>query len=145
MSADTKLQQIVLGYYWGIFLPLGNNHRFLKIGFGPGIVNSNFNVKLNLCEEFKITARSNSDFYKDGECVGKKEIDTASTSKNTIVVVNSLTLWERVTDDSVWRVFTFDSIPFWSSFVDLNFKKHPFLYAKLNSSRIEYFSYTYRF
>ena len=37
LSADVNSSRYFFGYIWGVFIPVGKNHRFLKIGFGPAV------------------------------------------------------------------------------------------------------------
>ena len=76
MSVNSELQQTSLGYFWGLFLPIGKHHRFFKIGVGLSVVYIDLSVRLNLCEEYKI--RDVDNFNQTGECLGKREIDSAS-------------------------------------------------------------------
>ena len=55
LSADVNSSRYFFGYIWGVFIPVGKNHRFLKIGFGPAVYHTDMSLKLNLCSEYKIT------------------------------------------------------------------------------------------
>ena len=39
-----------------------------------------------------------------GECVGKTEIDSASSKGVGVAGITHVTLWERVTKDSIWKI-----------------------------------------
>ena len=108
LTADITSSRIFYGYVWGLFIPAFENHRFLKAGFGPGIYSANISYKLNLCSEYKISTSQDQDVgtSKDVECIGKKEIDTASWNGFGFATFYNLTVWERFTNDSIWRIFT---------------------------------------
>ena len=105
LSADTVSSRFLFGYNWGVFIPVGENNRFLKFGLGPAIYSLNFSMKLNLCSEYKITPSpvKKSDGHSS-ECVGKREIDSSSIDKVAFTTSVVVTLWERFTKDSVWRI-----------------------------------------
>jgi hypothetical protein len=81
LSADVNSSRYFFGYVWGVFIPVGMNHRFLKIGLGPAVYHMDMSLKLNLCSEYKITDTEKGRTNLGGECVGKTEIDSASISK----------------------------------------------------------------
>ena len=85
LSADTVSSRFIFGYNWGVFIPVGEYNRFFKFGLGPAIYYLNFSMKLNLCSEYKITPDTSKGrtsgatvIAAEGECVGKREIDSAS-------------------------------------------------------------------
>ena len=144
LSADTVSSRFLFGYNWGVFIPVGENNRFLKLGVGPAIYSLNFSMKLNLCSEYKITPSpvKKSDGHSS-ECVGKREIDSSSIDKVAFTLNWVITLWERFTKDSVWRILS------WSS-GDANFnvklKNNSMdLVIKSRTAITEFISYTYRF
>ena len=144
LSADTVSSRFLFGYNWGVFIPVGENNRFLKLGVGPAIYSLNFSMKLNLCSEYKITPSpvKKSDGHSS-ECVGKREIDSSSIDKVAFTLNWVITLWERFTKDSVWRIGS------WSiGDADFNVKlnnNNIDLGIKFHTAIIEYISYTYRF
>ena len=117
-------------------------------------------MKLNLCSQYKVT--QNVDFYKpfgiglgdtreggfhEGECVGKTEIDSAEAKGFGVASIGHLTLWERVTKDSIWK---FGSGELGSNLTDtadaLKLKNHDKnISVSIVSSSLEFISYTYRF
>ncbi len=143
LSADTVSSRFLFGYNWGVFIPVGENNRFLKLGFGPAIYSLNFSMKLNLCSEYKITPSPGKSDGHSSECVGKREIDSASIDKVILATSVVVSLWERFTKDSVWRILS------WSS-GDANFnvklKNNSMdLVIKSRTAITEFISYTYRF
>jgi len=143
LSADTVSSRFLFGYNWGVFIPVGENNRFLKFGLGPAIYYLNFSMKLNLCSEYKITPSPGKSDGHSSECVGKREIDSASIDKVILATSVVVSLWERFTKDSVWRILS------WSS-GDANFnvklKNNSMdLVIKSRTAITEIISYTYRF
>ena len=61
---------IFLGYTWGFFIPIGDYHRFFKLGLGLVVYYIDLSLKLNLCSQ-----------YANDECLGKTEIDSYSGKK----------------------------------------------------------------
>ena len=143
LSADTVSSRFLFGYNWGVFIPVGENNRFLKFGLGPAIYSLNFSMKLNLCSEYKITPSPGKSDGHSSECVGKREIDSSSIDKVAFTLNWVITLWERFTKDSVWRIMS------WSiGDADFNVKlnnNNIDLGIKLHTSINEFISYTYRF
>ena len=143
LSADTVSSRFLFGYNWGVFIPVGEYNRFFKIGLGPAIYYLNFSMKLNLCSEYKITPSPGKSDGHSSECVGKREIDSASIDKVILATSVVVSLWERFTKDSVWRILS------WSS-GDANFnvklKNNSMdLVIKSRTAITEIISYTYRF
>ena len=138
MSTDVTSSRIFLGYTWGFFIPIGENHRFLKFGTGLGVYYIDLSFKLNLC----------SQYY--GECVGKTEIDSYSGKKSGVASAGQMTFWERRTKDSIWRLISV------STGVAIGSNDKGYIPAKLKnlskslalwmgSESIEIVSYTSRF
>ena len=143
LSADTVSSRFLFGYNWGVFIPVGENNRFLKLGVGPAIYSLNFSMKLNLCSEYKITPSPGKSDGHSSECVGKREIDSASIDKVILATSVVVSLWERFTKDSVWRILSQSA-----GDADFNVKlnnNNIDLGIKLHTSINEFISYTYRF
>ena len=143
LSADVNGSRYFLGYNWGVFIPLGKNHRLLKIGIGPTIYYMNMSIKLNLCSQYKITPNLDDDHKNSGECVGKTEIDSSSINKFGITFNLHATLWERFTEDSIWKVVSWTTSTADNN--DLKLKKHNDLKLTASSATELFISYTYRF
>jgi hypothetical protein len=146
LSADVTSSRIFLGYYWGVFIPIGDYHRFFKFGAGLGVYNIDLSFKLNICSRFRYT-----------ECIGKKEIDSYSGSKLGIASTAHMTIWERMTKDSIWRFFKIsegvalgsvacsgDSC-YEKGFIPAKLKNHSKIVLWMSSLTHEVVSYTYRF
>ena len=126
-----------------MFIPIGKNHRLLKIGIGPTIYYMNMSIKLNLCSQYKITPNLDDDHKNSGECVGKSEIDSSSINKFGISFNLHATLWERFTEDSIWKVVSGTTSTAENN--DLKLKKHNDLKLSASSATELFISYTYRF
>ena len=143
LSADTVSSRFLFGYNWGVFIPVGEYNRFFKIGLGPAIYYLNFSMKLNLCSEYKITPSPGKSDGHSSECVGKREIDSSSIDKVAFTTSVVVTLWERFTKDSVWRILSQSA-----GDADFNVKlknNSMDLGIKFRTAITEIISYTYRF
>ena len=143
LSADTVSSRFLFGYNWGVFIPVGENNRFLKFGLGPAIYYLNFSMKLNLCSEYKITPSPGKSDGHSSECVGKREIDSASIDKVILATSVVVSLWERFTKDSVWRILSQSAgdadfnVKLKNNSIDLG--------IKFRTAITEIISYTHRF
>ena len=151
LSADVTSSRVFLGYYWGVFIPAFEYHRFLKVGVGFGAFYADLSYKLNLCSQYKVTPKLEdgeaASSGHGGECVGKTEIDSASSKGVGVAGITHVTLWERVTKDSSWKFFSAElGINITDTADALKLKNHDKnLSVLLGSSSIELISYTYRF
>jgi len=147
MTADVTNSNIYLGYFWGVFIPAFEYHRFLKFGIGYGISKRDFELKLNLCSEYKVTNNKTDadDINYKSECLGKIEIDSAKESGYRGSFLFETIFWERVTKQSKWRFFSMigslespgESIKFENN--------HNGLDIKLFTTVVRYIEYVYRF
>ena len=157
LSADITGSNIFLGYLWGVFIPIGENHRFIKLGAGLGILYMELSYKLNLCSEYKLRfptvekqeagGFTTTDRGKaSGTCFGKTEIDSASTKGFGVGFAGHFTLWERVTKDSIWKIVSTGAGMNLTK-IGGNLKNHhdKNLNVILESSAPDSISYTYRF
>jgi hypothetical protein len=145
LSADVTSSRIILGYYLGLFIPIGEYHRFIKVGLGMSVYYLDLLLKLNLCSQYKVTPIPDAEDYGTykGECVGKTEIDSYSGNKFGISEAFYLTFWERRTKDSVWRIIS--TTQGWG-FFDVKLKNHSKdLGMRIGSQTNEFISFTYLF
>jgi len=145
LSADADMKALFLGYYWGLFIPVGNNHRFLKIGAGIAAYYADIDIKLNLCSEFKKGEEPNL-FGGDvrGKCEGKYEIDSARVIAWRTDGIFHINLWERVTEDSVFSLVRYTFNTGWSR-TSLPFSNHDSLMTTPRFYFGEFLLYTYKF
>jgi len=139
LSADTEFMFVYLGYYWGIFLPIGKHHRFFKTAFGHSLVYNDISVRFYLCSEYRISGSK-------GDCVGKKEIDTATAKRTAVEPVFYFNLWERYSENSIWKFIQFSSnISGGRGNLKYKNRKNTTLAELTHTEHREIISYTYRF
>ena len=77
----------------------------MKVDWGLDAFYAEISYTLNLCSEYKISLNLSDDGTPKsphgGECVGKKEIDSSSNKGYGDAIMFHLTIWERVTKDSI--------------------------------------------
>jgi len=144
---DVTSSRIFLGYTWGFFIPIGENHRWFKLGAGLGVYYIELSLKLNLCSQLRYHQVSYLEIQT--ECVGKKEIDSYSGNKLGVSSLYNITLWERRTKDSIWRFLQGSGgVALGSNdkgYIRVKLKNHRSLALWMRSSMEEFVSYTYRF
>ena len=118
LSADVTSSRIFLGYYLGVFIPTYETQRFMKIGVGLGMFYSDLSYKLNLCSQYKVSRKLKEDGSREsgvynGKCVGKTEIDSTSGKIYGAAGGYNIVFWERVTKDSMWRIFAGTGMTSW--------------------------------
>jgi len=152
LSADVTTSRIFLGYTWGVFIPMGKNHRFFKFGVGLGVYYIDLSFKLNLCSQYTVQGYQPGvqDNELTGECVGKTEIDSYSGKKLGIASSAGGTMWEIRTEDSIWRFGkASEGVALGSDdkgYIRAKLKNHSKSLALwMSSATIEVVSYTYRF
>jgi len=144
---DVTSSRIFLGYTWGFFIPIGENHRWFKLGAGLGVYYIELSLKLNLCSQLRYHQVSYLETQR--ECVGKKEIDSYSGNKFGVSSLYNITIWERRTKDSIWRFLQGSGgVALGSNdkgYIRVKLKNHRSLALWMKSSMEEFVSYTYRF
>ena len=151
MSTDVTSSRIFLGYTWGVFFPIGENHRFFKVGAGLGVYYIDLSLKMNLCSQYIVTPKG--DPYSDQkyivECIGKTEIDSYSGKKLGVASASFVNLFERRTKDSIWRFVQISSgVALGSNdkgYIRAKLKNHRSLALFIGSETWEIITYTYRF
>ena len=148
LSADVTSSRIFLGYTWGFFIPIGEYHRFFKFGAGLGVYYIDLSLKLNLCSQLSYFGTEGGRLQT--ECVGKTEIDSYSGKKLGVASAAHMTIWERRTKDSIWRLFKVsEGVALGSNdkgYISVKLKNHSKSLALwMSSLTAEFISYTYRF
>ena len=134
-----------------MFIPAFEYHRFLKVGLGGGVFYTDISYKLHLCSQYQATPETNDVgevFGWNFSCIGKTEIDSTEAKVLGLSYVGQLTLWERVTKDSVWVILrtSWGDSMFPPMDTALKLKNHDKnLDVHLRSQTREVISYTYRF
>ena len=83
LSADYNINQILAGKSYGIFLPIGNNHRISTFGLGFGLSYSQGVHKINICDPFTVVSEDKNGIigpYREGICNNKTELYSESIS-----------------------------------------------------------------
>ena len=151
LSADYDLTQTMLGYYWGIFLPLGEKHRFFKAGLGLTVEYVTLQSQLYICDEYEYKISDSSEQSEpgvgSGNCNGKKYIDTGNYDSFSWSPVVHFNLWQRKSKNSVWSILSITTSAGGDYRKDLTFKNRRSnnIYFSSQSGATEYVSYTYRF
>ena len=116
------------------------------MAIGAALTYSDISVRPLLCEQYRISVSEGKEY---GDCVGKKEIDSATASGTAVQNVFYFNLWERYSENSIWKFIVFNP----SASIEgkeksnLKYKNHnnttfteiPHSYYR------EWISYTYRF
>ena len=107
-----------------------------------------FSYNLNLCSQYKVNPEGTNGPV--GECVGKTEIDSASSNGFGYAEITHFTFWERRTENSILKIGSgsggMNANWLSSSSDSLKLKNHDRnLEVEMNSISVEYLSYTYRF
>ena len=137
LSADIESSHLFIGYYFGLFGKITEYTRMFKLGVGIGVLFLDLNLRLNLCSK-----------YVDGNCEGKINIDYVSNDFITPSLIYTVTFLERVTDDSIWKFLSPEFSEMEGEAPKINLKlnnRDDKLYLTLNTTSVEFISYTYRF
>ena len=116
ISYDIERTAVSLGYMWGLFLPIGEMHRLFKLGLGVGISRIENKIKINLCDTYtvKVNYKTADDGKKEfkspheGKCINPNILANLSYIEGAISTGVYVSLWERVSKDSVWTFFTIE-------------------------------------
>ena len=116
ISYDIERTAVSLGYMWGLFLPIGEMHRLFKLGLGVGIGRIENKIKINLCDTYtvKVNYKTADDGKKEfkspheGKCINQNILANLSYIEGAISTGVYVSLWERVSKDSVWTFFTIE-------------------------------------
>ena len=154
ISNNIKRRAAAFGYMWGFFVPIGEMHRFLKFGIGLGIGILDNKININLCDSYTLSIK-----YKmvdeekqledtlEGKCNNSYNLESVSYTDTVLSIGTHITLWERVSKDSVWSIFSMDVASITSLYKDDKLKTVDGKYANFNTTltATEILSYTYRF
>ena len=116
ISYDIERTAVSLGYMWGLFFPIGEMHRLFKLGLGAGIGRIENKIKINLCDTYtvKVNYKTADDGKKEfkspheGKCINPNILANVSYIEGAISTGVYVSLWERVSKDSVWTFFTIE-------------------------------------
>ena len=154
ISNNIKRRVAAFGYMWGFFVPIGEMHRFLKFGIGLGIGILDNKININLCDSYTLSIK-----YKmvdeekqledtlEGKCNNSYNLESVSYTDTVLSIGTNITLWERVSKDSIWSIFAMDLATITSLYRDDKLKTVDGKYANFNTTitATDILSYTYRF
>ena len=154
ISNNIKRRVAAFGYMWGFFVPIGEMHRFLKFGIGLGIGILDNKININLCDSYTLSIK-----YKmvdeekqledtlEGKCNNSYNLESVSYTDTVLSIGTHITLWERVSKDSIWSIFAMDFATIISLYRDDKLKTVDGKYANFNTTitATDILSYTYRF
>ena len=114
ISYDIERSIVSLGYMWGVFLPIGEMHRLFKMGLGLGISRIENKIKINLCDKYNVIAKYISwkrefETPHEGKCINPNRLAYLSYVEGGWSFIGGLTIWERVSKDSVWTFFNMEA------------------------------------
>ena len=155
ISYDIERSIVSLGYMWGVYLPIGEMHRLFKIGLGLGISRTENKIKINLCDKYNVIAKYISwkrefETPHEGKCINPNRLAYLSYVEGGWSFIGGLTIWERVSKDSVWTFFNMEASLLQSFWRDESLEKIDGIdgkEAKFFPGRVagDVLSYTYRF
>ena len=70
-------------------------------------------IDYNLCSRYELSTtyddEGNAESKRSGKCIGKHKIDRLETQGVGAAAIVNITIWERKTQDSIWRIGTGES------------------------------------
>jgi len=158
MSFDQTFNTITLGYYIGVFIPLGDKHRIFKYTYGLGVGRSDKKIIINLCDSYTVTLNYNEENKlespHEGKCNDSRELVNLSFVKVHYSLQTEITLWERISEDSILTLLTISAVTSSNKIYGL-FPLHLGHNVKTLDNKVvsfesyttslEFISYTYRF
>ena len=140
---------------WGFFIPLGEMHRFLKVGLGFGLGLMDNNIKIKFCDSYDVAVKTEKDSQDkeklanshEGKCNNPNNLESVAYKEAVISAGGTLTLWERISKDSIWRLVTFNMAQLNSLYKHDKLKTLDGKYGRFESSLdgTDIITYTYRF
>ena len=158
MSFDHTFNTITLGYYFGVFIPLGDKHRIFKYTYGLGVGRSDKKIIINLCDSYTVTLNYDEENKletpHEGKCNDSRGLVNLSFVKVHYSVQTEITLWERISEDSFLTLLTISGVTSSNKISGL-FPLHLGHNVKTLDNKVvsfesfttslEFISYTYRF
>jgi hypothetical protein len=137
LTGDLDFITTVLGYYWGFFIPITENHRILKVGLGPALGYAESTIKLYLCAEYTTS----------GACTQKTFIDKGQYAKPFLTLSFHYNLYQRITENSILSLVAWTGSTAGSQDISYRFENRDSSAIKENSQtgQFEIISYTFRF
>ena len=140
---------------WGFFIPLGEMHRFLKVGLGFGLGLMDNNIKIKFCDSYDVAVKTEKDSQDkeklanshEGKCNNPNNLESVAYKEVVISAGGTLTLWERISKDSIWTFFSLDIAQINSLYKDDKLKTRDGKYGRFTTGLggQDIITYTYRF
>jgi hypothetical protein len=99
-SSDTKFSFVMLGYQYGLFYPINERNRIVKLGLGIGGAYTDSIIDINKCSEYRIYRE------KYGECIDKEVIETIEVKEVLPALSIIYSLYEY--EDSETKIGVFE-------------------------------------
>ena len=155
ITHDIKRSALALGYMWGFFIPLGEMHRFLKVGLGFGLGLMDNNIKIKFCDSYDVAVKTEKDSQDkeklakshEGKCNNPNNLESVAYKEIIGSTGVHVTFWERISKDSIWTFFSFDIAQITSFYKDDKLKTLDGRYARFSTglTGTDILTYTYRF
>tara|TARA_B100001123_G_scaffold68415_1_gene76393 strand:- start:69 stop:992 length:924 start_codon:yes stop_codon:yes gene_type:complete len=155
ITHDLKRSALALGYMWGFFIPLGEKHRFFKIGMGLGIALLDNNIKIKFCDSYDVAVKTQKDIQDkdnlanshEGKCTNPNNLENIAYKEIIASYGGHFTVWERISKDSAWQILSIDNVQIMSFYKDEKVKTLDGRYARFTTglSGSDIITYTYRF
>ena len=155
ITHDLKRSALALGYMWGFFIPLGEMHRFLKVGLGFGLGLMDNNIKIKFCDSYDVAVKTEKDSQDEdklansheGKCNNPNNLENIAYKEIIASYGGHFTVWERISKDSTWQILSIDNVQIISFYKDDKVKTLDGRYAQFTTglSGADIITYTYRF
>ena len=155
ITHDIKRSALALGYMWGFFIPLGEMHRFLKVGLGFGLGLMDNNIKIKFCDSYDVAVKTEKDSQDEeklaksheGKCNNPNNLESVAYKEAVISAGVTFTLWERISKDSIWTFMSIDIAQINSLYKDDKLKTLDGKYGRFTTGLggQDIITYTYRF
>ena len=155
ITHDLKRSALAFGYMLGFFIPLGEMHRFLKVGAGFGLGLMDNNIKIKFCDSYDVAVKTEKDSQDkeklakshEGKCNNPNNLESVAYKEAVISAGVTFTLWERISKDSIWTFMSIDIAQINSLYKDDKLKTLDGKYGRFTTGLggQDIITYTYRF
>ena len=155
ITHDLKRSALAFGYMLGFFIPLGEMHRFLKVGLGFGLGLMDNNIKIKFCDSYDVAVKTEKDSQDEeklaksheGKCNNPNNLESVAYKEAFISAGVTFTLWERISKDSIWTFMSIDIAQINSLYKDDKLKTLDGKYGRFTTGLggQDIITYTYRF
>ena len=155
ITHDLKRSALAFGYMLGFFIPLGEMHRFLKVGVGFGLGLMDNNVIIKFCDSYDVAVKTEKDSQDkeklakshEGKCNNPNNLESVAYKEVVLSAGATVTLWERISKDSIWTFISIDIAQINSLYKDDKLKTLDGKYGQFKTGLggTDIITYTYRF